>query len=194
MAILVPALDPKTGKPMLGKVKLLDEFKKTGQSTENLVALVNKAPGVWQCRPCQPVLLRAVPFTYTVRWTAQLRTVWDAAKNMYILDFRGRVTQASIRNFQAVRAENGASCCLLPDAGLQFLAHHPIRRSYVLLEQQLTCVAGVLQTTTPVMPTCTEEEIVIQFGKVGDNSYTLDFAHPVSAFQAFAVSLTAFEG
>ena len=39
-----------------------------------------------------------------------------------------------------------------------------------------------------------EDEIVIQFGKVGDNSYTLDFAHPVSAFQAFAVSLTAFEG
>ena len=61
----------------MGKVKLLDEFKRTGQSTEHLVALVNKSP------------------------------VWDAVKNMYILDFRGRVTQASIRNFQAVRAENG---------------------------------------------------------------------------------------
>jgi hypothetical protein len=51
----------------------------TGQSTEHLVALVNKSP------------------------------VWDSVKNMYILDFRGRVTQASIRNFQAVRAENGES-------------------------------------------------------------------------------------
>ena len=39
-----------------------------------------------------------------------------------------------------------------------------------------------------------ENDIVIQFGKVGDNSYTLDFCHPVSAFQAFAISLTAFEG
>ena len=104
MAILIPALDPTTGKPMIGKVKLLDEFKKTGQSTENLVALVNKSP------------------------------VWDAVKNMYILDFRGRVTQASIRNFQAVRAEK-------------------------------------------------EDEIVIQFGKVGDNSYTMDFTNPFSAFQ-----------
>ena len=104
MAILIPALDPTTGKPMIGKVKLLDEFKKTGQSTENLVALVNKSP------------------------------VWDAVKNTYILDFRGRVTQASIRNFQAVRAEK-------------------------------------------------EDEIVIQFGKVGDNSYTLDFTNPFSAFQ-----------
>lgn len=82
MAILVPALDMKTGKPQMGKVKLLDEFKRTGQSTDNLVALVNKSP------------------------------VWDAVKNMYILDFRGRVTQASIRNFQAVRAENGARLSL----------------------------------------------------------------------------------
>lgn len=49
MAILVPALDPKSGKPMCGKVKLLDEFKSTGQSTESLVALVNKSPGVRQC-------------------------------------------------------------------------------------------------------------------------------------------------
>jgi hypothetical protein len=28
MAILVPALDAKTGKPAMGKVKLLDEFKR----------------------------------------------------------------------------------------------------------------------------------------------------------------------
>ena len=28
MAILVPALDQKTGKPYMGKVKLLDEFKR----------------------------------------------------------------------------------------------------------------------------------------------------------------------
>lgn len=51
---------------------------------------------------------------------------------MYILDFRGRVTQASIRNFQAVRAENGTSslsfvcvcvcvnCTSLLDSVLQF--------------------------------------------------------------------------
>ena len=127
MAILVPALDPKTGKPKLGKVKLLDEFKTTGQSTENLVALVNKAPGVCQYHPRQPALRRVAPFADSVRWTAHLPTVWDAAKNMYILDFRGRVTQASIRNFQAVRAENGALCCLQPDAAFRVFARtsHP---------------------------------------------------------------------
>lgn len=123
MAILVPALDPKTGKPMCGKVKLLDEFKRTGQSTESLVALVNKSPGT--CLNHHPS-----SWTYSTRsirgtlscvhvsccWQTvdssgsrlvAFGAVWDAVKNMYILDFRGRVTQASIRNFQAVRAENG---------------------------------------------------------------------------------------
>jgi len=114
MAILVPALDPKTGKPMCGKVKLLDEFKRTGQSTESLVALVNKSPGVRRLRYVLLPISRAsfAAFTDSMRWIVRLFAVWDAVKNMYILDFRGRVTQASIRNFQAVRAENGAHRCL----------------------------------------------------------------------------------
>ena len=112
MAILVPALDPKTGKPMCGKVKLLDEFKRTGQSTESLVALVNKSPGMRRRRllPIGPA--SRAPFADSMHGIARLPSVWDAVKNMYILDFRGRVTQASIRNFQAVRAENGARCCV----------------------------------------------------------------------------------
>jgi hypothetical protein len=110
MAILVPALDPKTGRPMCGKVKLLDEFKRTGQSTESLVALVNKSPGVCRRRLLTISPNSFAPFTDSMRWIVRLATVWDAVKNMYILDFRGRVTQASIRNFQAVRAENGARC------------------------------------------------------------------------------------
>eukprot|EP01050_Picozoa_sp_SAG11_P008433 SAG11_NODE_743_length_7407_cov_2.941434_7_plen_58_part_00 len=35
--------------------------------------------------------------------------------------------------------------------------------------------------------------VIIQFGKVGECSYTLDFTSPVSAFQAFAIALTQFE-
>eukprot|EP01052_Picozoa_sp_SAG31_P024795 SAG31_NODE_2133_length_6372_cov_4.372071_7_plen_83_part_00 len=61
-----------------GGKDLVGEFKKAGKSSPEIVALVNKAP------------------------------VWSAEKNMYILDFKGRVTQASMRNFQAVRSENGA--------------------------------------------------------------------------------------
>ena len=58
MAVLLPALDEATGKPKMGKVKLMDEFKRTGRSTENLVALVNKQP------------------------------VWDASKNSESKDFK----------------------------------------------------------------------------------------------------------
>ena len=44
--------------------------------------------------------------------TASRKTVNCWTLPVYILDFRGRVTQASIRNFQAVRAENGVSLLL----------------------------------------------------------------------------------
>ena len=75
----------------------MDEFRIKGRSTENLVALVNKSP------------------------------VWDPSKNMYILDFRGRVTQASIRNFQAVRAEDGAPLSLRAPCPTPGPAPHPAR-------------------------------------------------------------------
>ena len=60
--------------------------------------------------------------------------------------------------------------------------------------QLVGCLGGIADCRGFCACVCAEDDIVIQFGKVGDNSYTLDFAHPVSAFQAFAVSLTAFEG
>jgi hypothetical protein len=127
---------------------------------------------------------------------------------MYILDFRGRVTQASIRNFQAVRAENGTSslsfvCVCVCVCQLYFSARlgasvlrFKFGRSEGLPVAQLVgCLGGLANWRGFRACACVaEDDIVIQFGKVGDNSYTLDFAHPVSAFQAFAVSLTAFEG
>ena len=43
------------------------------------------------------------------------------------------------------------------------------------------------------MPCRADTDVLVQFGKVGECSYTLDFAHPLSCFQAFAIILTQFE-
>lgn len=37
------------------------------------------------------------------------------------------------------------------------------------------------------------DTVYLQFGKVGKDSFNVDFRHPLSAFQAFSICLTAFE-
>ncbi|KAF2314364.1 hypothetical protein GH714_025713 [Hevea brasiliensis] len=37
-----------------------------------------------------------------------------------------------------------------------------------------------------------EDTVLLQFGKVGDDTFTMDYRQPLSAFQAFAICLTSF--
>jgi len=41
--------------------------------------------------------------------------------------------------------------------------------------------------------TCAEETVVLQFGKVEGDTFTMDFAHPMCALQAFGIALTSFD-
>ncbi|KAK9819129.1 hypothetical protein WJX74_007829 [Apatococcus lobatus] len=68
---------------------------------------------------------------------------WNDQLGAYCLNFSGRVTQASVKNFQ-----------LVPEH---------------------------------------EDRVLLQFGKVGRDMFTMDFQHPMSAFQAFAICLTSFD-
>ncbi|XP_010518507.1 PREDICTED: tubby-like F-box protein 3 isoform X1 [Camelina sativa] len=88
---------------------------------EGLLALKNKAP----------------------RWHEQLQC--------WCLNFNGRVTVASVKNFQLVAApENG-----------------------------------------PAGPE--HENVILQFGKVGKDVFTMDYQYPISAFQAFTICLSSFD-
>jgi tubby and related proteins len=40
--------------------------------------------------------------------------------------------------------------------------------------------------------TVDEETVLLQFGKVDDDMFTMDYRQPLSAFQAFAISLSSF--
>ena len=37
------------------------------------------------------------------------------------------------------------------------------------------------------------EDVLLQFGKVGKDVFTMDYAYPMSALQAFAICLTSFD-
>ncbi|KAG9267795.1 tubby protein-like [Astyanax mexicanus] len=82
---------------------------------ENLVCLVNKSPS------------------------------WNEQTQSYVLNFHGRVTQASVKNFQIVHPDN-------------------------------------------------EEYIVMQFGRVAEDVFSMDYSFPMCALQAFAITLSSFDG
>ncbi|XP_052190797.1 tubby-like F-box protein 3 [Diospyros lotus] len=76
---------------------------------------------------------------------------WHEQLQCWCLNFHGRVTVASVKNFQLVAsAENG-----------QAAPEH--------------------------------EKVILQFGKVGKDIFTMDYRYPLSAFQAFAICLSSFD-
>nr|XP_033773292.1 tubby-related protein 1 isoform X2 [Geotrypetes seraphini]XP_033773293.1 tubby-related protein 1 isoform X2 [Geotrypetes seraphini] len=71
--------------------------------------------------------------------------VWNSETQSYVLNFHGRVTHASVKNFQIVHSSN-------PDY------------------------------------------IVMQFGRVADDTFTMDYNYPMCTVQAFAIALSSFDG
>ncbi|XP_017719831.1 PREDICTED: tubby-related protein 2 isoform X8 [Rhinopithecus bieti] len=80
--------------------------------------------------------------------------LWNEENGVYTLNFHGRVTQTSVKNFQIM---------------------DPKHRE--LLE---TILAGPA------------EHLVLQFGRVGPDTFTMDFCFPFSPLQAFGICLSSF--
>ena len=84
------------------------------------------------------------------------RPAWNASCRAYVLNFNGRVTRPSVKNFQLVCTAAQDDADVSGDD-----ASHP--------------------------------RVFAQFGRVDDNLFTLDFAHPLGPLTAFAACLSAFE-
>uniref|UniRef100_A0A3B3ZMI0 Tubby C-terminal domain-containing protein n=1 Tax=Periophthalmus magnuspinnatus TaxID=409849 RepID=A0A3B3ZMI0_9GOBI len=69
---------------------------------------------------------------------------WNEQTHSYVLNFHGRVTQASVKNFQIIHPDN-------------------------------------------------EDYIVMQFGRVAEDVFSMDYSYPLCALQAFAITLSAFD-
>lgn len=83
---------------------------------------------------------------------------WHEQLQCWCLNFRGRVTIASVKNFQLIAAPP---------------------------------VAGTSQPPQPPPPD--HDKVILQFGKVGKDMFTMDYRYPLSAFQAFAICLSSFD-
>ncbi|KAL3690955.1 hypothetical protein R1sor_004606 [Riccia sorocarpa] len=80
---------------------------------------------------------------------------WHEQLQCWCLNFRGRVTVASVKNFQLVAATEPA------------------------------------QSTTQNQSD--HDKVLLQFGKIGKDMFTMDYRYPLSAFQAFAICLSSFD-
>ncbi|KAK7919752.1 hypothetical protein WMY93_011036 [Mugilogobius chulae] len=69
---------------------------------------------------------------------------WNEQSHSYVLNFHGRVTQPSVKNFQIVHPDN-------------------------------------------------EDYIVMQFGRVAEDVFSMDYSFPMCALQAFAITLSSFD-
>ncbi|KFD58042.1 hypothetical protein M514_01275 [Trichuris suis] len=71
--------------------------------------------------------------------------IWNEDAQSYILNFHGRVTQASVKNFQIIHKNN-------------------------------------------------PEYVIMQFGRISDNIFSMDYSYPLCALQAFGIALSSFDG
>ncbi|CAN1163600.1 Tubby-like F-box protein 5 [Linum perenne] len=78
---------------------------------------------------------------------------WHEQLQCWCLNFKGRVTVASVKNFQLVAS------------------------------------AEPSQNVSPEE----QEKVILQFGKIGKDIFTMDYRYPISAFQAFAICLSSFD-
>lgn len=85
---------------------------------------------------------------------------WHEQLQCWCLNFRGRVTVASVKNFQLVASRQPQT-------------------------------QGTGATAAPPHPE--QDKVILQFGKVGKDMFTMDYRYPLSAFQAFAICLSSFD-
>ncbi|KAF7829658.1 tubby-like F-box protein 5 [Senna tora] len=78
---------------------------------------------------------------------------WHEQLQCWCLNFKGRVTVASVKNFQLVATAE---------------------------PHQNVSVAE-------------QDRVILQFGKIGKDIFTMDYRYPLSAFQAFAICLSSFD-
>lgn len=72
------------------------------------------------------------------------KPIWNQDTQSFVLNFHGRVTMASVKNFQIIHKDN-------------------------------------------------PNYIIMQFGRISEDVFTIDYRYPLSAYQAFSIALSSFD-
>ena len=159
---------------------LFDGYKRN----KGIIQLKNKTP-VWNegedsyAMVCQAflllLLLRNIP-SHTTTSSFFLNSLSSFFRSLslstesqsYVLNFHGRVTQASVKNFQLIASD--------PESGDWEPDEQP---------DPAPTAASPLRPLDP--------GVCLQFGRVSDKEFTCDITFPLSPLQAFAIALSSFD-
>jgi tubby-related protein 1 len=100
---------------------------------------------------------------------------WNEQMQAFCLNFQGRVTEASVKNFQLVSQRYSPAPALTPPPSPAACRPSPSR--------------GVLQVSDD-----DQDHVVLQFGKQARHRFSMDVQWPMSPLQAFGICLTSLDG
>ncbi|XVF17917.1 hypothetical protein REPUB_Repub10bG0166200 [Reevesia pubescens] len=112
-----------------------------------------KEPITYTCSPSLPATPVFSPGSGEPLILKNKAPRWHEQLQCWCLNFKGRVTVASVKNFQLVAA---------------------VEPSHNVSPEE-------------------QEKVILQFGKIGKDIFTMDYRYPLSAFQAFAICLSSFD-
>ncbi|KAK9231032.1 hypothetical protein WN943_021263 [Citrus x changshan-huyou] len=119
----------------------------------SFTSLKGKEPITYSSSPSPSLSLASTPGSPQPLALKNKAPRWHEQLQCWCLNFRGRVTVASVKNFQLVAAVEPS--------------HN--------------------------VPLAEQEKVILQFGKIGKDIFTMDYHYPLSAFQAFAICLSSFD-
>lgn len=103
---------------------------------------------------------------------------WHEQLQCWCLNFRGRVTVASVKNFQLIAAVGSST---------------PTGHTGAVNPLPVAGPAPPPSGAAGSASSADHDKIILQFGKVAKDMFTMDYRYPLSAFQAFAICLTSFD-
>eukprot|EP00850_Spirogloea_muscicola_P017100 SM000143S00765 [mRNA] locus=s143:228853:244718:- [translate_table: standard] len=127
----------------------------------------------------EPMVLKS----RTARWHPHLQC-WS-------LNFQGRVTMPSIKNFQLV---DGAIKESIQPPVFRRLLYYPFDFDFTSVPNPNSAVPGGGSSATGAAAApSSPSPVLLQSGKIGKDTFTMDYRYPLSAFQAFAICLSSFD-
>lgn len=112
---------------------------------------------------------------------------WHEQLQCWCLNFRGRVTVASVKNFQLI-ASSAESVDNNNNNSNNQNVNNNNHQNNNHVNNTTPATAGSSQTSSN-----DHDKVILQFGKIGKDLFTMDYRYPLSAFQAFAICLSSFD-